>query len=84
MDVDNATSFLAGAILYSVGWLIILIAVVVSNNIIAKFWKSWGWKLMPQWMNELHPRFASQEEMEKIAPQFEDLKSNPNTKQSVG
>jgi hypothetical protein len=42
--MDTAAVFLAGSILYALGFLGILIAIVVANNIIHKFWKSFGWK----------------------------------------
>ena len=44
MDMDTAAVFLAGSILYALGLLAILIAIVVANNIIHKYWKSFGWK----------------------------------------
>lgn len=72
--MDSAAVFLAGTILYALGIIIILIAVVVCNNIIHKYWKSFGWKwtLMPNWVNDSPPtRFASQEELDRIAPTFD-------------
>lgn len=75
MDMDNAAAFLAGTILYSIGCIIILIAVVVSNNIIHKFWKSFGWQFMA-WMHQQEPaRFVSQEELDRIAPVLDKEKN---------
>ena len=73
MDMDNAAVFLAGSILYALACIVILIGIVIANNIIHKFWKNFGWKLFPYWWNEQgsHARFASQEELERIAPHME-------------
>lgn len=73
MDMDNAAAFLAGSILYAIGLIVILIGIVVANNIIHKYWKSFGWTWTPHWFHE-QPRFASQEELERVAPQLEEDK----------
>lgn len=70
MDMDSAAVFLAGTILYALGILIILSATIIANNIIHKFWKSFGWTFTPSWMHE-QPRFMTPEEAEKIAPTFD-------------
>lgn len=72
--MDSAAVFLAGTILYALGILIILSATVIANNIIHKFWKSFGWRWTPQWMNEPPPQFISPEEAEKIAPTLDPRK----------
>ena len=66
MDMDQAAVFLAGSILTVIGFLIILVGIVIANNIIHKYWKSFGWSLMPGWSHE-PTRFATPEEAEKIA-----------------
>lgn len=66
MDMDQAAVFLAGAILTALGFLVILGAVLIANNLIAKYWKSWGWTLMPKWVDNPPPAFATPEELEKI------------------
>jgi uncharacterized membrane protein len=73
MDMDQAAVFLAGSILTVMGFLIILVGIVIANNIIHKYWKSFGWSWMPTWSTEPQ-RFASQEELDRIAPQFEEHK----------
>ena len=80
--MDNAAVFLAGSILYALAGIVILIGIVVANNIIHKYWKAFGWKLFPNWMNEpgTHARFASQEELERIAPHLDDSKIKKETK----
>ena len=69
--MDNAAAFLAGSILYALALLIILIGIVVANNIIHKFWKTFGWTFVPHWFNDT-PRFASQEELNRVAPHLDD------------
>lgn len=74
MDMDQAAVFLAGSVLTALGFLVILGAVLIANNLISKYWKSWGWTFYPQWMNEHNARFMTHEEAEKIAPVMEPRK----------
>ena len=64
MDMDSAAVFLAGTILYALGFIVILIAVVTANNIIHKFWKSFGWKFFPAYWDSA-PRFVDSQEVDK-------------------
>jgi len=68
MDMDNAAVFLAGTILYALGFIIILAGVIVANNLIHKFWKSFGWSLFPAFLQHDAPRFMSPEEAARVAP----------------
>ena len=52
MDIDQAAVFLAGTILTALGFVVIVIAAVVINNIIHKYWKSFGWNLLPMYMQK--------------------------------
>jgi hypothetical protein len=52
MDIDQAAVFLAGSILTALGFIVIVIAAVVINNIIHKYWKSFGWKLFPVYVEK--------------------------------
>ena len=74
MDMDSAAVFLAGTILYALGLIIILCGIIIANNLIYKFWKSFGWTFMPHWFNEPPSRFATPEEAEKIAPTLNEKK----------
>ena len=71
--MDNAAVFLAGSILYAIGLLIILVGIIVANNLIHKFWKSFGWKWFPNFMHEQSPRFMTPEEEAKIAPTLDPV-----------
>ena len=72
MDMDQAAVFLAGTILTALGFLVGLGAVLIANNLIAKYWKSWGWTFM-SWHQE-PTRFMTQEEAARVAPSFEEVK----------
>ena len=72
MDMDSAAVFLAGTILYAIGILIILSATIIANNLIHKFWKSFGWKWFPHWMSE-QPRFLTPEEAAKLEPTVDPI-----------
>jgi hypothetical protein len=52
MDIDQAAVFLAGSILTALGFIIIVIAAVVINNIIHKYWKSFGWNFFPVYVQK--------------------------------
>lgn len=71
--MDSAAVFLAGSILYAIGLLIILAATIVANNIIHKYWKSFGWTFIPYWHHE-QPRFATSEELHNIDQTKKDPK----------
>lgn len=68
MDMDSAAVFLAGTILYAIGILIILTATIVANNLIHKFWKSFGWSFFPGFLQHEPSRFMTPEEAAKIDP----------------
>ena len=52
MDIEVAAIFLASTILMSLGFITIVIAAVVVNNIIHKYWKSFGWQLFPVYIDK--------------------------------
>ena len=52
MDIDQAAVFLAGSILTALGFIVIVIAAVVINNIIHKYWKSFGWSFFPAYVGK--------------------------------
>lgn len=67
MDMDQAAVFLAGSVLTVLGFLVILGGALIANNLVAKYWKSWGWTFMA-WAHQDPVRFMSQEEEARIAP----------------
>jgi len=70
MDVDNAAEILAGSILTGLALVIIVITIVVINNIFSKYWKPIKWVKY----DNMPPRFASQEELDRIAPSIGEHK----------
>jgi hypothetical protein len=68
MDMDQAAVFLAGSILTALGFIVFVIAVVVINNIIHRWWKPLGWSF--GWISA-PTRFATPEEIAHITPQTE-------------
>lgn len=78
MDMDQAAVWLAGSILAVLGFLVILGGLLIANNLVATYWKSWGWTFL-NWVphQDTPVRFMTQEEVDKIAPHLEpEVKSN--------
>jgi hypothetical protein len=72
MDMDQAAVWLAGSILFALGAVAIVAGIVTINNIIAKYWKPVRIFTADSWtmINPPH-RFASPEELDKVAPHLE-------------
>jgi hypothetical protein len=66
MDMDQASVFLAGSILTTMGFIVIAIGFIVVNNLIAKYWKNLGWFTSMRMFSGEPARFATPEELEKI------------------
>lgn len=77
--MDQAAVFLAGSILTVIGFLVILGGILIANNLVAKYWKSWGWSWIPHWAQE-SSRFMTQEEADRVAPHLEDEKKSDSNK----
>ena len=72
MTVESASTFLVATILSGLGFVIICIVLVVVNNIFAKYWKPVNLAVwLPKSFSAEPPRFATPEELEKIAPTFD-------------
>ena len=65
MDMDQAAVFLAGSVLTMLSVIVIVAGVVLINNIIHRYWKSFGWKLFPGYLDQPTPRFAEPHEVDK-------------------
>lgn len=65
MDMDQAAVFLAGSVLTMSGLIVLVAGAVVINNIIHKYWKSFGWKFFPAVFDHPPVRFAEPEEVDK-------------------
>ena len=65
MNMDQAAIFLAGSILTMLSVIVIVAGVVLINNIIHRYWKSFGWKIFPVYLDQPAPRFAEPHEVDK-------------------
>ena len=79
--MDQAAVFLAGSILTALGFLVVIGAIIIVNNLIHKFWKPVRVFTSDSWtmINPPH-RFATPEDMEKIAPHLDETNGKEATK----
>ena len=71
MDMDQSAVFLAGSILTALGFLVIIVAIVVVNNILHKYWKPIRMFTADSWHFNPPSRFVDTPEIEKVPPAFE-------------
>ena len=77
MDMDQAAVFLAGSILTALGFLVVVAAIVIVNNILHKYWKPVRIFTADSWNVNPPHRFAAPEEIlqqEKIPPVLDKAK----------
>lgn len=76
MDIDKSAVFLAGSVLVMFGFVIIVAGCAVINNIIHKYWKPVRIFTADSWQpfGGTLPRYATQEELTKIAPNLNEEK----------
>jgi len=74
MDVDTAAEILAGSILTGMAFIVFVITIVVINNIIHKYWKPVKIFTADSWHFNPPTRYATEEELARIAPTLEDNK----------
>jgi hypothetical protein len=76
MDMDQAAVFLAGSILTALGFLVVIAAIVVVNNILHKYWKPVRMFTADSWHINPPQRFAESHEIEqeKIPPVLDKVK----------
>jgi hypothetical protein len=75
MDMDQAAVFLAGSILTMLGFVVVIAGLLVINNILHKFWKPVRIFTADSWAAMNPPgRFASQDELNRVAPTIEQHK----------
>jgi hypothetical protein len=64
MDMDQAAVFLAGSILTALGFVVVAIAVVAINNIVARYWQPVRVFTEDSWHSVgAAPRFAEPQEI---------------------
>jgi hypothetical protein len=74
MDMDQAAVFLAGSILTALGFVVVIGACVVVNNILHKYWKPVRMFTADSWHINPPHRFGTPEELEKIPPVLDRAK----------
>jgi len=65
MDMDQAAVWLAGSILFALGAIVLVAAIVAVNNLLHKYWKPIQFF---KWAEHPATRFMTEEEAARIAP----------------
>jgi hypothetical protein len=68
MDMDQAAVWLAGSILTTLGFIVLIAGVIVVNNILHKYWKPVRIFTADSWNLNPPMRYATAEELEKLQP----------------
>lgn len=77
MNIEQASAFLVGSILVSLGFIVLIGAITVINNILARYWRPVDLgNVLPKVLTEPTGRFATEEELARIAPQFDNTPDN--------
>lgn len=71
MNMDQAAVFLAGSILTMLGFIIVIGAIIIINNLLHNYWKPVKIFTSDSWNINPPERFASQEELDRVAPKFD-------------
>jgi hypothetical protein len=74
MDMDQSAVFLAGSILFALGIVVIVAAIVTINNILSKYWKPVRIFTADSWHFNPPSRYATEEELARIAPHLDEKK----------
>ena len=73
--MDQAAVFLAGSILTALGIVVLIAAMVVINNLLAKYWKPVRIFTADSWHFNPPSRFVTEEEKVRIAPHLNEEKA---------
>jgi len=68
MDMDQAAVWLGGSILTALGFVVLIIAIVIVNNILHKFWKPVRIFTADSWNINPPGRCATEEDLKRIEP----------------
>jgi hypothetical protein len=81
MDMDQSAVFLAGTILFALGLVVLVGAIVVINNILHNYWKPVQFF---KWADHPATRFMTHEEVDRIAPHLaEEQNGKPQEKRNA-
>lgn len=78
MTVEQSATFLAASILICLGSLAIIGAVIIINNLFAKFWKPVRIFTADSWHINPPQRFATQDELNRISPTLDPVSGEPH------
>ena len=70
--MDQSAVFLAGSILTALGFVVAIIAIVVVNNILHKYWKPVRIFTADSWHFNPPQRFVTERELVHIAPHLDE------------
>ena len=71
MTMDQSAVFLAGSILTALGFVVVILAIVIVNNVLHKYWKPIRIFTSDSWA-PFNARYATEEELTKIAPHLDE------------
>jgi hypothetical protein len=74
--MDQSAVFLAGSILTALGFIVVIAAIIVVNNLLAKYWKPVRIFTADSWNINPPARYATPEELERIAPTLKEETKN--------
>ena len=73
MSMDQAAIFLASSILLSLTIIVLAGTVLIVNNLVSRYWKSWGWRITA--FDDTNVRYITREDAEKTrASKEQELK----------
>lgn len=75
--MDQAAVWLAGSILFMLGFIVVITGLVIVNNIVHKYWKPIRVFTTDSWTlfgGSVERRFVTQDELDRIAPVLEEMK----------
>ncbi len=73
MSMDQAAFFLASSILLSLTIIVLAGTVLIVNNLVSRYWKSWGWRIAA--FDDTNVRYITREDAEKTrASKEQELK----------
>jgi len=72
MNMDQAAVWLAGCILISLGVVVLVVAAIVINQILHKYWKPVRIFTPESWNINPPIRYATPEEMEKLTTKLDE------------
>ena len=83
MDMDQAAVFLAGSILTALGFVVIVGAIIIVNNLLSRYWRPvriFTEDSFLPFSRHNDVRFMTTEEAERITPHLDPVSGEPHKK----